>query len=224
MRLTLFKRQPETHDTERFYFKPEQKFEYTPGQFLRWILPHDHTDDRSAERFFTIASSPTEDLIMLCTKFNTERSSTFKTRLKAMEIGQALEIKGPMGSFVLPENANLPVTFVASGIGITPYRSILKFLYDTHQSRPVTLLYGARSNQDFAFRPELALWAPTIEADVSYFTEKLTPEEIFNASKNSIIYLSGPQPVAEELKQGLLGLGVELGRIKTDFFPGYSQI
>lgn len=224
MLLTLVNRQPETHDTERFYFEPSVRFEYTSGQFLRWTLEINNPDDREIDRFFTIASSPTEELIMLCTKFNTERSSTFKLGLKNMTVGQTIDVKGPMGSFVLPDDTNQSVLFVAGGIGVTPYRSMLKYMYDSNEFRPIKMLYGARSEQDFAFRKELDKWAPKIGADISYSTQQLTAERVYNVANGSIIYLSGPQPMAEGLKRELLELGVDLGRIKTDFFPGYSQI
>ncbi len=237
MKLTLVRRQTRTHDTESFLFQPEQPFSFKPGQFLRWNLPHPEADDRGESRFFTISSSPTEPEIMLTTKF-TEGGSTFKETLKKLAIGHTVEVGLPLGGFVLPDDANQPVVLVAGGVGITPYRSMLKWMVDTHQPTPVWLVYGLRSDQDMLFREELDSWAastPTIK--ITYVpsqppagwtgeTGNLSAAGVLRmvGSTDHPVYLSGPEPMIQALKQQFIDAAIPESQIKTDFFPGYSDV
>lgn len=230
MKLQLTRRQPETHDTERFYFSPDEKFDYKSGQFLKWTIPHE-ADDRGQNRFFSLASSPSEDELMICTKFAADKSSSFKTHLKALQIGYSIEATGPNGSFVLGDT-NSPVVLVAGGIGITPYRSMLKFAHDSGLTRPVQLLYSARSNQDVAFKSEVDGWTNQHDwLKVNYIYEDTDGrldaakiDQLAAGLAGKLIYLSGPEPMIEAFEKQLLEHGIDEEQIKTDFFPGYSVI
>lgn len=229
MKLTLVQRTPQTHDTESFCFKPEEPVDYQPGQFFKWTLQHPNPDDRGVNRFFTISSSPTEEFICLTTKFNAERSSSFKSALKALRPDETIEAVRPSGSFVLPEEQDQPVVFVAGGIGITPFRSMLKFLHDGHISRPIELLYGVRSDQDITFKDELDEWSKADAAlKISYIIgEPLSGDKIYELvpdAKTKLVYLSGPEPMIEALEQQLLAAGQPEELIKTDYFPNYTAI
>lgn len=241
MKLTLVKRLNETHDTESFYWKPDEPVDFRPGQYLKWTLEDDHPDDRGNSRFFSIASAPSEEYLMLATKFNAERSSSFKTTLKNLSEGDVIKGYGPLGSFVLPDEKSglstpQDLVLVAGGIGITPFRSMLKYMADSGNGQPVHLLYGCRTTGDIAFRQlldEIAAsgsWlkityvveAP--EGDWSGETGRLDAERIqvlAGGLEDKLTYLSGPEPMIKAFKDDLLGLGVNEAKLLTDYFPNY---
>ncbi len=234
--MTLSRRQPETHDVESFIWKPEQPVSFKPGQYLRWTQTDDKADDRGNARFFSISASPTEEVIRFTTKF-ADKSSSFKQNLQLLSPGDKLDAFGPMGSFLLPEDPATPVILVAGGIGVTPFRSMLKFMVDNNIATPVTLLYAARSDQDIAFQAELENWATLhpnfkITYILSTASTRLKSEagqldgqrivDLAQAAPNAIFYLSGPEPMIESLATQLQQLLPE-ERIKTDYFPGYTE-
>jgi ferredoxin-NADP reductase len=236
MKLTLAKRQPETHDVESFFWQPEAPFDFKPGQYLRWMIRDDHPDERGTAHFFTIASSPTEPLIRLTTKFAAEHSSTFKRDLKLMSEGETLEAFGPLGSFVLPDDPNQPITLVAGGIGVTPFRSMLRYLTDKGIAQPLHLIYVCRSDQDITYQQEFETilaaqpaFRLTYVLDAASLTVKsevgrLDGGKILTLSPNTgqPYYLSGPEPMVKAFKEQLVAAGLSEEQIKTDYFPGYT--
>ena len=228
MILTLKSRQPITPSVESFWFESDTVFQYRAGQYLRWTIDYPEPDERGNSRFFSIASAPTETGIMLATKFNPEGSS-FKRRLKATVPGEHLTAVGPLGDFTLPEDESQAVILVAGGIGVTPFRSMLKQMTDSGSQRPVQLLYGARTEDELAFKTDLDSWSKALpNIQVKYFVGErvLGAEGIASVGvENKPIYLSGPQPMIEALKTSLeLDQKIPESQIKTDYFPGYHGI
>lgn len=238
MKLTLVRRQHQTHNIESFYFKPAEPLHPVAGQYLHYILPHDGVDNRGDNRYFTISASPTETEIALTTKFS-EPGSSFKRALQRLSIGQTIEADGLDGDFVLPLDPNQAVIFVAGGVGITPFRSMLKYIVDTNFSTPVHLIYGCRSERDIPFKDELDTWAashPNIaityvlgNASADWLGERgnLSGETILRLAgtvDNRPVYLSGPEPMVKSLKQQLIDAGVSPTEIKMDDFPGYINV
>lgn len=238
MKMTLVRRQPQTHDTESFYFKSEAPLAYQPGQYLHWSLPHPESDERGEKRYFSIASSPTEPEVMFTTKF-AEASSSFKTALKSLAIGQVLEAEGPEGDFVLPSHPDHAVVLVAGGVGITPFRSMLKYMADSGQNRPVYLLYGCRSEQDQLFAPEIDQWSVScLNLTVTYLLGQASAS--WNGQRGNLsgrrildlagdlgarsVYLSGPELMVKSLQEQLIDLSVPENQIQIDDFPGYADI
>lgn len=236
--LTLKRREAVARDTESFWFEPSRRIGYTAGQFMEWQVSHTSPDDRGIRRYFTLCSSPTEKQIMLTTKFSTS-SSTFKVALRALNIGDVIESTGVGGAFTLPNDRSIPCVFIAGGIGVTPFRSMIKYLLDKNMAQPVTLLYSARTVEDFAFRElfQEAVdrgWLKVVytitEAAPYGWLGKIGPinEDLIISEapthKDSLIYISGPQPMVAAFEQLLSGMGVRSEQIKTDYFPGYKDI
>src|SRR3989344_6104044 len=71
--------------------KPGKKISWLPGQYLHYELPHPDADDRGVERWFTISAPPYEGLPTITTRFDTDRSSTFKKPLRKLEPGTEIE-------------------------------------------------------------------------------------------------------------------------------------
>jgi glycine betaine catabolism B len=205
-----------------FWFKPETPARYIAGQFIEFYLLHDPHDDRGTRRWFTLSSSPSEDLLSTTTKLAVENGSTFKQTLSELPLGSRVMFSEPMGDFVLPKDTTIPLVFVAGGIGVTPMRSMVKWLTDKGEKRDVTILYGARDKREIAFRD---LFEAYCGDQFKTFTERpITSDDIIAATNNkpeALIYLAGPEPMVEKYVAELKQAGVPARRLVTDYFPGY---
>jgi ferredoxin-NADP reductase/Na+-translocating ferredoxin:NAD+ oxidoreductase RnfD subunit len=137
--------------TVDFVFVPDGKMKFQPGQYMEWTLSHPKTDTRGNRRYFTIASSPTERDLHLGVKFY-EPASSFKKKMLALESGDRIMGGSLAGDFVLPEEKQKKLAFIAGGIGITPFRSMAKYLADRGEQRSVVMLYSNRNTEDIAYR------------------------------------------------------------------------
>ncbi|MEK7152804.1 MAG: FAD-dependent oxidoreductase, partial [Patescibacteria group bacterium] len=189
-----------------FWFKPEQPVRYQAGQFTELYLPHPNADERGETHNFTLSSSPTEPLLGITTKFATDRSSTFKQTLRALQPGAVVHLADPMGDVVLPKDKTTPLLFVAGGIGITPFRSMLTYLTDMNEQRTIRVLYGVNRPEELAFTTLFQGYGleftPSIKEASSQWhgeTGPLSPSRILKAveAPNTLIYLSGPKPMIE---------------------------
>jgi ferredoxin-NADP reductase len=88
----------------------------------------------------------------LCTRI---RDSAFKRSLVELPVGAEVDVEQPKGKFVLPEDASRPLVFVAGGIGITAFRSMLRYIQDERLPHRVTLIYSNRDRESTAFLDEL---------------------------------------------------------------------
>src|SRR5581483_5554625 len=139
-----------TPDSVDFVFKPNRKLSYQPGQYMEWTLPHKGRDSRGDRRYFTLASSPTEQDIRIGVKFY-KKGSSYKNSLLKLTPDTAIVADHISGDFTMPKNKKLKLAFIAGGIGITPFRSMVKYLDDKKESRDAILLYSARTKDDFAY-------------------------------------------------------------------------
>lgn len=233
--LTLQKKENLAPNVVGFWFKPKPKRTFESGQFLHYTLPHRGSDARGSRRYFSIASSPNESNILLVTKF-ADPSSSFKHALRSMAPGDELSASRPEGTFVLPRDPSVPLVFIAGGIGITPFRSMLQHLLDTGQQRPITLLYAARTEQDLLFRPLLKQAQQDLQTNIVYVLDQhtdkpgfeqgpLTPEIIskHTSGRKTLFYISGPEPMVRGIIDQLHKIDVPHRNIRRDYFPGYNQ-
>lgn len=219
---------------QRFWFKPPQKLDYTAGQYIELYLPHPNPDERGIRHWFTLSSSPTEDNIFITTKFAPERSSTFKQTLKALKPGTKVEMVEPEGDFVLPDDPKRPLVFVAGGIGITPFRSMVKYLSDTKAKRDIHLIYALNDIDQAVYLDlfksyglKLTLVVKEPPANWDGESGGLDADRILSLIgelDNKLIYISGPEPMVETFNDDLQAKGVPEVQLKTDYFPNYSAI
>jgi ferredoxin-NADP reductase len=235
MHLTLIALHQEGETCESFQFQPEDPLAFAAGQYLRYTLDHSEPDNRGVSRFFTIASAPSEPFVMLTTRFSTPGSS-FKRALRKLEVGAAIEAAGPHGRFTYAER-EMPAVFVAGGIGITPFRSILLDLASRPSDADITLLY-ANSTPEIPFRhlfDDLAakhlrlrivytISQPNSEwhGPVGRIDEAFIREHVSLASMPAF-YVSGPKATVEAMEGALHTVGVADENIKKDYFPGYDS-
>lgn len=227
MFLTLSGKKEEISNVTSFYFEPDHPLNWEPGQFLNYFLEDKNPDGRRIDRYFSIASAPFEGKLMLTTRFAKE-ISTFKKDLRHLNIGDRIEAKGPMGSFGV-DDPSKEYVFLAGGIGITPFRSILLDLDYKKSAINVILLYANRNNE-IIFKDELeGLGKKHSTFKIHYIID---PERIDENKIRSLIsdlrtpnyYLSGPEPMLEAFVPMLSGMGVSNDKIKLDYFPGYEEI
>lgn len=210
-----------------FWFEPERPVRYEAGQYLDLYVPHAKPDSRGIWRTMSLSTSPTEPLLGIATAFEIKNGSTFKNALLGLKPGDAVGMTDPMGDFILPKNPQIPLVFVAGGIGITPVRGMVKWLVDKHEPRDAQLIYITRTPKDMLYLPLLT----------SYKSLRLTPVHTTNRrpstdailkligdAEGKLIYLSGPQLMMETYWAELQQHGVPRDQLILDYFTGYTKL
>lgn len=216
--------EPIAKNITSFWFKPDRDVRYIAGQFIELRIPHHAKDSRGEKRWFTLSSSPTDKLLSITTKHASENGSSFKEALHSLKPGTQLDMASPMGDFILPKNASIPLVFAAGGIGCTPFHSIVKYIQDSGEIRDITLLYAANSEEEVAFKDT---FTPLGDKFKTIIGERLDGQLIKNlggVTDAHYIYISGPEPMVEALEKDLRSIGINKKHIHTDFFPNYTKI
>ena len=232
--LTLERVERSASDSYDFIFRSPRKLAFEAGQYLEWTLGLNRSDNRGNRRYFTIASAPTEEAVRLGVKFYS-RSSAFKRELIAMKPGSRIHAAQLAGNFTLPARRETKVAFLAGGIGITPFRSMLQYLLDRGEKRPIIVLYGTEHQKDIAYRDVLdaarrELEIRTIHAVAQgaergqypgYIDRRLIEIAVPDYLERTF-YISGPQAMVKLLGRQLRAMGVRRSRIKVDYFPCFA--
>jgi len=236
VRIRLMERRTEVTEVISFVFDlGGQLFEYQPGQYIFYELDAlDFPDERGNRRHFTISSSPTEKGILMFT--TRMRGSGFKETLRHAPLGYEINIGTPLGHFVMPEGETRRHVFIAGGIGITPYRSMLRYTVDTKKPINVVLLYFSHSSADIVFGQELEEIARQM-ATFSLVHVLSDPEPGWKGEKGRLnealvrkwvpdleqrlFWISGPPPMVTAYKELVKQTGVGDEAIRTDSFAGY---
>lgn len=236
--LTLRDKLQLSPDTWEFIFTPGRKFAFAPGQYMEWTLGHKDPDTRGNRRYFTIASSPTENALRLGVKFYPQ-SSTYKQSMLEMEADDEIVAAQIAGDFTLPEDRRQRLVFIAGGIGITPYRSMLQHMLDTRQRRPITLFYSNKSADDIVYKDVLNHAQRELGVRVIYtLTDRINLPENWKGQvgrideamirqevpeyRNCMFYISGPNAMVDSMKAVLHHLHIPADHIKTDYFSGLA--
>jgi ferredoxin-NADP reductase/nitrite reductase/ring-hydroxylating ferredoxin subunit len=214
---------------------------YRPGQYSVVDLGTKE-DPKGPTRSFTIASSPTEkDAILITTRI---RDTPFKQKLSRLEVGTAVKITAPAGKFTLPQDHSKPLVFLSGGIGVTPFRSMIKYATDKQLPLKITMFDSNRNPSNILFKNEFDSCAKINEnlriiytitevgekipssdwkgergfIDEAMLAKYLTKEDL----TNSIFYICGPPAMLNAMQQ-LLSKEIEVpqDRIKIEVFTGY---
>jgi glycine betaine catabolism B len=214
---------------------------YRPGQFSVLDLGTKE-DPKGPTRSFTIASSPTEkDAILITTRI---RDTPFKQRLSKLEEGTTVKITAPAGKFTLPQDYSKPLVFLSGGIGVTPFRSMIKYATDKQSSLKIAMFDSNRNPANILYKDEFdscakvntnlkIIYTITEEGekipssgwkgergfiDEAMLTKYLTADEL----ANSIFYICGPPAMLNAMQQLLSKeIRVSKDRIKVEIFTGY---
>lgn len=235
--LTLNKIEKLSETIYNFSFLPSEKLKFEAGQYVEWTLQHKKSDIRGNRRYFTIASSPTEKDIKLGVRVS-EDGSSFKKALIHLKKDDAVSIGNLSGDFILPQNKDEKLVFLAGGIGITPFRSMVKYLLDKNEKRDIVLIHVCSSAKDFIYedvfdkaKEEIGLKVIHIlnekenaPKDYKGLFGRITPEIIKqNVSdyKERKFYISGSNLMVDITKKTLFKLNISPTKIVTDYFSGY---
>lgn len=217
-----------TSDTFDFVFTPDEPVLFTPGQYMEFTFEHPNPDARGNRRYLSLANSPTEPEIRLGIKFGNPPSS-YKRNLLSMESSQKITAGQLIGDFTLPKDPTKKLVLVAGGIGITPYRSMLKYLIDIGERRDIVVLYSVSSANEFVYGDVLKEASEKLgirvilvdtktqgHVDASRFAKEI-PDY-----KNRTIYISGSHAVVVAFEEILKVLGMPSRQVITDYFPGFA--
>jgi ferredoxin-NADP reductase/nitrite reductase/ring-hydroxylating ferredoxin subunit len=228
--------------------QPEAPFNYTAGQYAYFDIGGVNNDPKGPIRHFTISSSPTESWIMLTTRI---RDSPYKKRLSSLQDGVKVKVRGPEGKFVLHDDQSKPAIFLSGGIGVTPFRSMIKYATDKQLPIKIVMFDSNRNQQNIIFKEEFdectnknknlkVIYTITDEDNTkSSFASASTSnpwtgergrinKEMINKHlnqndvNNSIFYVCGPPAMLNTMKSILENdLKITQDRIKVEEFTGY---
>ncbi|MBI4153594.1 FAD-dependent oxidoreductase [Candidatus Woesebacteria bacterium] len=239
MKLKLVEKREEAKGTKSFFWEPEKPLTYIAGQYYYFTLPSlNYPDPRGATRHFTLSSSPTEgNLLRITTRMRQE--SGFKKTLDELPIGTQIEGEGPNGTFILDDGDSGSHVFLAGGIGITPFRSMIKYAADKNLNIPIHLIYANSIPEEITFAGELQNWAkswPNLKLDMTItkpeessqpwsgltgrIDENLIQKLVSDFNKN-IFWVCGPPAMVEAMEQALGKLGLSAGKLHSEKFTGY---
>lgn len=220
-----------------FSFDYPEGFNHRLGQYMEWTLPVSEPDGRGNRRYFSIASSPTERELLIAARFY-PRSSRYKQAMAEMESGDPIVAAELSGDFVLPRDPGVPLVFIAGGIGITPFRSMIKYLVDTGEKRDIVLIYSNSAKEEIVFRDvfeeaERKIGLKTVytltdpkrlpedwTGRTGYVDEKMLRQEVPDFQERAY-FVSGSPGMVETVKEVLRASGVRRRNVHSDYFPGY---
>jgi ferredoxin-NADP reductase len=211
-----------------------EDFDYRPGQYF-WVelLDPPYEDEKGPRRHITAVTSPTErGVIGLCTRL---RDSAFKRSLAEMPVGADVDVEQPKGDFVLPEDSSRELVFVAGGIGITPFRSMLRYIQDEGLPHKATLIFSNRDRESTAFLDELeeveqanpnVRLVVTMTDDPGWPGEKRRIDAGFfkdhlDDLNDKTYMVAGPPEMAQAVGAELQAAGVDEEHVQVDKFSGY---
>ncbi|MBI4845491.1 MAG: FAD-dependent oxidoreductase [Candidatus Omnitrophica bacterium] len=170
----LIERIKRTPSVESFRFKPRNKINFIPGQFLEVKFDPVNKSNRQLNKYLSFSSSPHQDYIEV-TKRITE--SEFSKRLKALSLADIVSFRGPMGNCVYSEEYK-KICFLVGGIGITPVISMLGYIWETRSKTDIILLYSNKNYQEIAFKKELDYWQKNMDnIKIVYTITECQPED-----------------------------------------------
>lgn len=236
-RTKLNGREQVAEGTMAFYFDRPNGFEFRAGQAIDvTLLNPPQTDPEGDIRTFSIASPPFEDRLMVTTRM---RDTAFKRSLRDVPLGTVVQIGDAGGSLTLHKNSSKPGVFLAGGIGITPFLSILRQAAKDKLAHHLYLFYANRrpedapfldalnelqkANPNFVFVPSMTKMAESHlpwTREIGFIDGKMLGKNIPNL-QGPIYYLAGPPAMVVALRQMLSAAGADEDDIRTEEFSGY---
>jgi ferredoxin-NADP reductase len=223
--------------TMAFHFAKPADFKFKPGQSMNVsLIDPPETDGKGNARTFSIVSAPHEAELVIATRM---RDTAFKRVLKKMPAGGRVGLRGPAGVFTLDAADTRPAVFLAGGIGVTPFVSLLRDAAHSRLARSLWLFYSNRRPEDAPFLEELAALpnrnprcrfvGTMVEMDKSSrpwsgetgFLDRAMLERHLKGLAAYVYYIAGPPGLVDGMQKMLIGAGVLEDAIRTDEFFGY---
>jgi ferredoxin-NADP reductase len=223
--------------TMAFRFEKPSAWTFKPGQYVDMtLLDPSETDSQGNARSFSIGSAPHEETLMVATRM---RDTAFKRVLRTMPLGTPVEIQKPSGDLILQKDSTRAAIFLAGGIGITPFRSIVHWAAKEKLPNRIVLFYSNRRPEDAPFLAELQ----SLENDnprfrlIASMTEMEKSRQSWNGetglinqrmlgrymkdAESPIYYIAGPPVMVKALHKMLKKVGVNENDIRAEEFSGY---
>ncbi len=198
-------------------------FDFKPGQFFMLSL------DSINSKAFSVASYGGNFI-----DFGIKIYGALTQKLSKLRKGDVVKIAGPYGKFILPENFDNDIIFLAGGIGVGPYRSMLQYLFSRNFPQKIILIYSNKSHNDIAYKKEIENWQRQFENFKVIFclTRETAPSQNFEAKRidlamikkycgkldDKYFYICGRVGFVKDLKNSLLAEGAPLEFIKFESF------
>jgi ferredoxin-NADP reductase len=235
--LALLRREEVAHGTLAFHFDKPAGFEFRAGQSIDLTLLNPaETDAEGNTRAFSIASAPSDPQLTIATRM---RDTAFKRTLAAMPLGGEVKIDGPGGSFTLLNNAARKIVFLAGGIGITPFLSMIRHASLNKLPHQLYLFYSNRRPEDAPFVTELQAltqknpnfhFVPTMtemekskdrwDGERGFISREMLAKHLPDLAE-SVFYVAGPPAMVAAMRQMLVAAQVDEDDIRTEEFAGY---
>ena len=212
-----------------------ERVDFEPGQYFFVTLPDvGHQDDKGLRRHITVVTSPNERGVLgFATRM---RETAFKRSLRELPVGAEVEVEPPKGSFGLPDDVSRPLVFVAGGIGITVFRSMLRYIAEEGLAYRVTLIYSNRDRESTAFLDELQelerenpnlrlVLTMTQDEGWEGETRRIDPpflKDHLGTDLGEYTFLvAGPPAMVEGVQKALEEAGVDEANVVAERYSGY---
>ena len=233
----LIKKEEVAENSTAFYFEKPKEFVYKAGQFCFFNIPEGEYTPKRLERHFSIASAPDEDYLMFVTRMR--EGSDYKQALKRMPTGAEIELKGPYGSLVLPDDSERSLVFLAGGIGIAPFRSLIVHAHHNKIPHRMNLFYSNRVLERAAFFDEFLkmgresdyfVFVPVLDepascpgqwmGEVGFISDGMIKRHC-DDWKQALYYIAGPPPMVDAMKRMVENCGIGKKQVIIEKFTGY---
>jgi ferredoxin-NADP reductase len=213
--------------TMAFHLSKPAGFAFSPGQSVTLFLLDPPAEANSTQRIFSLASAPFEERLTVATRMR--EGSAYKRALEALPSGATLKLRGPRGLMTLHEDRARAAVFIAGGIGITPFMSMLRQAARERLAQPLFLLYSNRRPEDAPFLAELQDFTRRNEhfrllarmTDAEGFIDEQTVKRFVGGAAPPLYYLAGPPAMVSAMKNILRGGGVGDQDVRSEQFYGY---
>jgi len=235
---TLLGRTEVAKGTMAFQFEKPNNFVFKAGQYIALTLSGSQPQlgpPDGMTHTFSIASSPCDEELVVTTRM---RNTAFKQAISSLQIGSPARIEGPMGSFSLHKNTARPAVFLAGGIGIAPFLSMLSHATKEKLRHPIVLFYANRHLEDAAFID--TLWkleranprfrfVPTLtrttnnngwKGKTGHISSEMLVTHV-GVLRGPIYYIAGPPTMVAASRRTLSEVGVDEDDVRTEEFAGY---
>jgi ferredoxin-NADP reductase len=218
-----------------FTFVSSKKVKFNAGQYMEWTLPNIKFDSRGNRRSFSIASAPGSNELHVAIKAF-DKGSNYKQALISLNEGDSIIAGHLGGDFTLPKDKKQKLAFIAGGIGITPFVSMVEQIVKLQQKCDIVLFYIVSDASELCYKQ---LWQDAAQFGVVVIPllgstnpdpswqgligriDKDVLKDNAKDYEDRLYYLSGPIGLVENYRQLLLSLGIKRQLIKADHFSGY---
>ena len=210
--------------TTEFHFSRPEGFEFKAGQAVEVILP-----EPAGGHAFSLVNATAGDEVVIATRM---RDSTYKRALRELPIGARVKLDGPFGSLTLHRNPARAAVFIAGGIGITPFMSMLRQSASDGMAHRIALIYSNRGRKDAAYIDELEAigrahanfrLVATMTEEGGSFIDAAMIREATRDLPSPVFYVAGPPAMVEAMRSALDKAGVEDVDVRSEEFFGYES-